>query len=65
MNHTRHLLFAEGRAVGLFDPLDQLRPGYLLRNGALTIAERWMALLQPQTVTAAGEDYPNHPVGTK
>jgi len=53
MTHARHLLFAEGRSAGLFDPLDQIRPPCLLRNGAVTIAERWIALLQPQSVSAA------------
>ena len=57
MSRSRHLLFAEGRTVGLFDPLDQLRPGYLLRNGALTIAERWIALLQPESITAAARPW--------
>lgn len=53
MSRSRHLVLAEGRAVGLFDPLDQLRPGYLLRTGAMTIAERWIAVLQPAVITVA------------
>lgn len=49
---TRWLIFAEGASAGLFDPLDQLRPPYLLRNGAWTVAGRWIALLNPAVIVA-------------
>ncbi|GAB4322873.1 MAG: hypothetical protein Kow0074_14640 [Candidatus Zixiibacteriota bacterium] len=53
MSHSRHLVFAEAGSVGRFAPLDQIRPPFLLRNGAWTVAERWIKLLQPTHVTAA------------
>lgn len=49
---TRVVVFAEGNASGLFDPLDQIRPAFLLRNGVWTVAERWIRLLQPDVVYA-------------
>ncbi len=52
MSHSRHLVFAEAESVGQFAPLDQIRPPFLLRNGAWTVAERWIKLLQPTLVTA-------------
>lgn len=50
---TRWLILAEGTSTGAFDPLDQLRPPFLLRNGAWTVAERWIRLLGPTEVSAA------------
>ncbi|MBI5868809.1 MAG: hypothetical protein HZB43_11080 [candidate division Zixibacteria bacterium] len=48
----RWLIFAEGGTAGLFDPLDALRPPYLLRNGAWTVADRWIRLLEPTDIAA-------------
>ena len=48
----RTIIFAEGNAAGLFDPLDQIRPPFLLRNGVWTVAERWTRLLKPNVVYA-------------
>ena len=50
---TRWIIFAEGDAPASFEPLGQLRPPCLLRNGAWTIAERWIQLLRPAVVTVA------------
>jgi UDP-N-acetylglucosamine diphosphorylase/glucosamine-1-phosphate N-acetyltransferase len=47
---SRWLILAEGDSAGKFDPLDAVRPTFLLRNGAWTIGERWYRLLQPDQV---------------
>lgn len=47
----RWVIFAERDLPGRFAPLDWLRPAFMLRNGAWTIAERWITLLQPQHVS--------------
>lgn len=49
---NRCVILAEGRAAGMFDPLDQIRPPFLLRNGVWTVAERWVRMLRPETVYA-------------
>ncbi len=48
---TRWVIFAEGVSPGMFDPLDQIRPAFFLRDGAWTVAERWLLLLQPVAVS--------------
>ncbi len=50
---NRVIVFAEGNVAGLFDPLDQIRPPFLLRNGAWTVAHRWQRILQPASVSMA------------
>jgi UDP-N-acetylglucosamine diphosphorylase/glucosamine-1-phosphate N-acetyltransferase len=55
---NRVIIFAPGRASDLFDPLDQTRPPYLLRNGVWTVAERWLKLLEPTSIVAAAR--PSH-----
>jgi len=50
---NRWLVLTEGKSVGLFDPLDLVRPPFMLRDGAWTVAERWIELLQPTVVVAA------------
>jgi len=49
----RLLIFAEGSGIGSQDPLEQLRPAFLLRNGVWTVARRWQLLLKPERVAAA------------
>jgi UDP-N-acetylglucosamine diphosphorylase/glucosamine-1-phosphate N-acetyltransferase len=46
----RWLILVEGAAAGQFAPLDLTRPGFFLRDGAFTNAERWIALLRPTAV---------------
>ncbi len=50
---NRIVVFAEGRSKGMFDPLDQIRPPFLLRNGVWTVADRWEQILQPASVFTA------------
>lgn len=47
----RWLILAEGESAGQFDPLDQTRPCFGIRDGAFTNAERWITLLKPVAVT--------------
>jgi len=47
----RWLILAEGQAAGQHEPLDLTRPCFMLRDGAFTNAERWIALLKPSAVT--------------
>ncbi|MEW5700866.1 MAG: hypothetical protein AB1792_01365 [Candidatus Zixiibacteriota bacterium] len=50
---NRWLIVTEGGGAGRFDPLDLVRPGFLLRDGAFTVAQRWMELLRPAAVSVS------------
>jgi len=54
---SRMIIFAEGLAAGKFDPLDQVRPPFLLRNGVWTVAHRWERLLRPDWITVAARPW--------
>lgn len=53
----RWLILAEGQCANQFDPLDLTRPCFMLRDGAFTNAERWIALLAPTAVTYEARDH--------
>lgn len=48
---TRHLIFGQ-RRHGYFYPFDLVRPTFLLRDGAWSIADRWIMALSPVSVAA-------------
>ncbi|HUU45588.1 MAG TPA: putative sugar nucleotidyl transferase [Acidobacteriota bacterium] len=50
---SRWLILAEGGSAGLFDPLDLVRPTFMLRSGIWTVGERWRRLLQPDHVVVS------------